>query len=225
MCVNFLTVITVPEATKSIIERSRYLVEAMSKGLINYSSLARYIRPEIEKMLMKEVSEASIMMALRRFESTLKTPHFKNVFVVPPDMTIHSNLSVLVIPNNPELIEKRSEITKLSANDPRQFLTITQGITETMIILSNDLNPKAKEILGPVPLMEERTNLSTINIRIPKESIDTPGIVYFFIKSLAWSEINIIETVAIYTELTLLLNDRDVGKAFEILKSLFTKEI
>lgn len=217
--------ITVPQATKKVIERSRYLVEATSKGLINYSSLARYIQPEVEKMLMKDVSEASILMALKRFESTLRQPKFKNIFTSPPDMTIHSNLSVIVIPNSPDLAEKRSEITKLTSHDSRYFLTITQGVTETMIILSNDLLPKAKEILGNAPLMEERTNLSTINIRIPKESIDTPGIVYFFIKSLAWSEINIIETVAIYTELTLLLNDKDVGKAFEILKSLFTKQI
>ncbi len=217
--------ITVPQATKKVIERSRYLVEALSKGLINYSSLARYIQPEVEKMLMKDVSEASILMALKRFESTLKQPKFKNIFTSPPDMTIHSNLSVLVIPNNSDLVEKRSEITKLTSQDSRYFLTITQGVTETMIILSNDLLPKAKEILGNAPIMEERTNLSTINIRIPKESIDTPGIVYFFIKSLAWSEINIIETVAIYTELTILLNDKDVGKAFEILKSLFTKQI
>lgn len=216
--------ITVPQATKTIIERSRYLVEAISKGLINYSSLARYIRPEIEKMLMKDVSEASILMAIKRFEETLKTPHYTNVFKSPPNMTIHSNLSVLVVPNTQEVVEKRAEITKLSSRETH-FLTITQGITETMIILSNDLLPKAKEILGDTPLLEERTKLSTINIRIPEESIDTPGIVYFFVKSLAWSEINIIETVAIYTELTLLLNDKDVGKAFEILKGLFEKQI
>lgn len=55
--------ITVPEATKKIVERSRYLVEAMSKGLINYSSLARYIKTELEQMLLKPVSEASILMA------------------------------------------------------------------------------------------------------------------------------------------------------------------
>lgn len=216
--------ITVPQATKKVIERSRYLVEAMSKNLINYSSLARYIQPEVEKMLMKDVSEASILMALKRFESTLKMPVYKNIFTSTPNMTIHSNLSVLVIPNSPNVAEKRAEITKLSSQE-LHFLTITQGVTETMIILSNDLIPRAKEILEDTPLLEERTKLSTINIRIPEESIDTPGIVYFFIKSLAWSEINIIETVAIYTELTLLLNDKDVGKAFEILKSLFVKQI
>ena len=55
--------ITVPEAAKKIIERSRYLSEAISKGIINYSALARYIRPEIEQILIKKVSLASVIMA------------------------------------------------------------------------------------------------------------------------------------------------------------------
>ena len=49
--------ITVPEAAKKIVMRSRYLSEAMSKGIINNSSLARYIKPEIEEMLLKKVRE------------------------------------------------------------------------------------------------------------------------------------------------------------------------
>ena len=47
--------LTVPEASKIIIERSRYLSEALSKDLINLSSLARYIKPEIEEMLIKNI--------------------------------------------------------------------------------------------------------------------------------------------------------------------------
>ena len=46
--------ITVPEAVGKIVGRSRYLAEAMSKGIINNSSLARYIKPEIEEILIKK---------------------------------------------------------------------------------------------------------------------------------------------------------------------------
>ena len=43
--------ITVPEATEKIVKRSRYLSEALSKDLINISSLSRYIKPEIEEII------------------------------------------------------------------------------------------------------------------------------------------------------------------------------
>src|SRR5579885_828585 len=96
--------ITVPEATKKIVERSRYLSEAMSKGLINLSSLARYIRPEIEDMLMKDVSEASIIMALKRLEPYFK-PKFKHtdIFKTPPEMIVRSNLVELTLNNSETL--------------------------------------------------------------------------------------------------------------------------
>ena len=48
--------VTVAEGVKRIIERSRYLQEALEKELINISSLARYIKPELEEMLIKKTS-------------------------------------------------------------------------------------------------------------------------------------------------------------------------
>ena len=73
--------ITVPEAADTIIKRSRYLSEAISKGFINNSSLARYIKPEIEEMLTKEISISSIIMALIRLQKNIKPQSkYKNIF-------------------------------------------------------------------------------------------------------------------------------------------------
>ena len=69
---RFKHMITVPEAAEKIIKRSRYLSEAMSKGFINNSSLARYIKPEIEEMVFRKVNESSVIMALNRLQKSLK---------------------------------------------------------------------------------------------------------------------------------------------------------
>ena len=50
--------ITVAQATEKIIYRSRYLSEAISKGLINTSALARYIKPEVDEILIKQVKSS-----------------------------------------------------------------------------------------------------------------------------------------------------------------------
>lgn len=83
--------LTVPEATEKIVKRSRYLSEALSKDLINISSLSRYIKPEIEEMLLKKVSTSAIIMALKRLSKNLETPtSFQNLFTKTPEMTVHS---------------------------------------------------------------------------------------------------------------------------------------
>src|SRR5258708_21862910 len=140
--------ITVPEATKKIIERSRYLAEAISKGLINYSALARYIKPELEEMLIKNVSESSIIMALKRLEPQFQ-PKFKqsNVFKTPPEMIVRSNLIELTFNNSEELTKKLSNIFDLHARHSKYFFALTEGITETTIIASSDLVTGIKKIL------------------------------------------------------------------------------
>lgn len=168
--------ITVPEATQTIIKRSRYLTEAMSKGIINNSSLARYIKPEIEKMLLKKVSSSSIIMALNRLSHKFKPKYFSgNIFKTPPQIIIHFNL-------------ESEEIENLKVQD---------------------FAPK---------------NLSSMTIKLPKKAIKTPGVLYFFIKSLAWEGINIVKAETGDLEIILMFEKKDINNAFNIIQSLF-KEI
>lgn len=214
--------ITVPEETKRIIERSRYLVEAMSKDLINYSSLARYIKPELEKSLMKQVSEASIIMAIKRIAEDLK-PKFAplTIFVGTPEMIVRSNLIEFTVKNEQSLRKKYKELSEFYSDEQKYFFTLTEGVFETTIIVSQDLRDNIKSILQSEHILSEVNNLSSITIRLPKENIDTPGVYYFFLKSLAWEGINIVEIVSTPNEVSLILDDRDVNAAFAILKSLF----
>lgn len=214
--------ITVPEAAKQIIERSRYLVEAMSKDLINYSSLARYIKPELEKMLMKPVSEASIIMAIKRISDEIK-PKFVplTVFQSTPEMIVRSNLIDITLVNSPTLPKKISQILALHHSTQKYFFTLTEGISETTIIASRDAKDNITAMIGNETILAQFENLSAITVRMPKEISYTPGVVYFFIKSLAWEGVNIVEVVSTYVELTIILDDKDVNIAFGILKGLF----
>jgi len=215
--------ITVPEATKKIIERSRYLSEAMSKGLLNYSALARYIKPELEEMLFKDVSESSVIMALKRLEPYFK-PKFKpiDVFKTSPEMIVRSNLGELTLNNSVDLKTNVSKIFALYASQSKYFFTLTEGVSETTIIASEGLFIDIKKLLAKESVLSEYKNLSSITIRMPKEVMETPGIFYFFLKSLAWEGINIVEMVSTNLEFTLILEDAEVNRAFAILKSLFS---
>lgn len=216
--------ITVPQATKKIVERSRYLTEAISKGIINYSSLARYIKPELEKMLFKPVSEAAILMALKRLEKELQ-PKFvpMKIFQIAPDIIVRSNLIELSLQNSEKLANSFQELFEAHTKNQSSFFTITEGISETGIIVSRDLEQEIKNILKGEEILFEFPNLSAITIRMPKENITTSGVYYFFLKSLAWEGINIIEIISTPLEVSLVLEDKDINRAFEILKSLFSQ--
>ena len=211
--------ITVPEATKKIVERSRYLSEAISKGLINYSSLARYIRPEIEQMLIKKVSNASIIMALNRLETEFK-PKYQpvNIFKTPPEIVVRSGLTFFSLLNN-----ETSGLSVLLGRDStsRSFYLKNQGLYETSFILSQDLYQQYKVTIDTKNPKSVLSNVSALTIFIPEEALQNSGIFYFFLKSLSWEGVNILEIISTVHEFTLIIEEKEVERAFAIIKSLF----
>ncbi len=217
--VLIVNMITVPEATKKIVERSRYLSEAISKGIINYSSLARYIKPELEQMLIKKVSHASIIMALNRLEREFKPKYqSQNIFKTPPEITVRSNLFFVVLSNN--------DITGLSLllsreQNPKSVYLKNQGLHESSFILSQDLFDKYKATIESKNQAFLLEKTSAVTIYLPAEALKNSGIYYFFLKSLAWEGLNIIEIVSTLHEFTIIVEDRDTERTFGIVKSLF----
>ena len=213
--------ITVPEAAKTIISRSRYLTEAISKGVVNNSSLARYIKPEIEDLVKKDVSMSSIIAAINRVSSTIKPKYVRsNIFEFPPEMILRSSLTILNIVNSESLQEKHSALLKLSSQ--RHFLGLTKGSFETTIVISGELAKKVKETLRNEKVILEINKVSAITIQLPRKATETPGIFYFFLKSLAWEGINILEVISTQSELTLVVNTKDVNRTYSILNALFS---
>lgn len=190
--------VTVPEASKIIIERSRYLSEALSKDLINLSSLARYIKPEIEEMLLKKINNGSIIMALKRIKKDLK-PHTPNVkiFRIPPQMNVITGLKIY-------------RTVSYHLEKPANPLFISKTSNETVFVSNESLDLSSKSV-------------AAIVINLPAEAQETSGIHYFFLKSLAWEGINIEETFSNSKEYVLVFIEEDIHRAFKILTSLFSK--
>ena len=216
--------ITVPEGTRRIVERSRYLSEALSKGIINHSSLARYIKPELETMLIKKVTIGSIVMALKRLEKSIK-PQSKihTIFKHPPEMVIRSGLLLFTIQRTRETEDSLGE---LFLNRIKGSITsITIGAAEITVAGTHLLTPQLEERVDKKLIITKHENVSQISIILPVQAVKTPGVYYFFLKSIAWEEINILGNAATSSEYTLFFEDKDVNRAFEILSSLFTKVV
>ncbi|MBI2028258.1 MAG: hypothetical protein HYT07_01485 [Candidatus Levybacteria bacterium] len=214
--------ITVSEGTQKIIKRSRYLQEALEKGIINISALALYIKPELEEMLIKKTSKSAIIMAINRLLETPKPSFsYKNIFKDSPEMIMRSNLMIININHSKNLINKYANQLELSGLKREYFFSLTEGALETTIVASRNLYTDIKKRLKDKTIVSEFHGLSLITIRLPTEATFTPGIFYFFLKSLAWEGVNIIEIISTISEFTLVFEDKDANNAFSIIRSLF----
>lgn len=214
--------ITVPQIVEEIIKNSPILSDSIDEGLVNYSSLSRKLKPEIEKRLYKKVTLGSIIMALRRlsFNNSSQVRRLHEVLEKITDLSMRSNLVALTFTNSPTLFDCQSELLHIASKTPNSFLTISHGIYETSIFISKNLLKEADEIFKNEISQLRTEGLSSITLILPKEAIETPGIHYSVFKKLFSQGVNVFETATSFTELTLFFKSEDTERAFAVLKKL-----
>ena len=213
--------ITVAMAVERVVKKQPYIEEVLSKGIINLSALARLILPEVREITFKKVQKGAVLMALKRMPKTVKTSsRVGKILEKKRDLIVRSNLVEFVLLNSNFSTEKHRKIINEADKEGKYFLTVTQGVFETSIIASFDLEEKIKRILGEENLLMMIGDLSSITIYLPKKNVLTPGVYYLILKTLAWEGVNIVEVVSTSSEFTIILEDKEVDRAFSLLKNI-----
>lgn len=217
--------ISVAQVVEDIIKESPFLEEGLRLGIINLSSLARMIKPKVEKETKKTVKAGSIIMALKR-TSLKNIPKFFNLkegFEKEADITIRSNLFEITFPMTKNSLKKQGFLLQKISHQKGLFLTITQGLYEITIIASQKIKKEVEKVFNEEKPLAYLDNLSAITIHFSKKAVDTPGLFYFLLKTLAWENISVIEIVSTFTEFTFILKNENVGKAFSLLQEILKK--
>jgi len=212
--------ITVAQAVERIIKKSPFIEEALFEKLINVSSLARRIKPEVESLIRKEVKLGAIVMAINRMSPSdyLRVNDRINDFLhLLGDVLVRSGLSDYTFAYSDELTIKQTKLLKLLHRKKDIFCTFSQGISERTIIISTSFEKEMEKVFKGEKILAVKKDLSSITIRLPKENVETPGVYYFILKKLAWEGINIVEVISTTNEFTLVVNDKDVDQTFSLL--------
>jgi len=211
---------SISDIVNEIVKNQPLFEECLSKKIVNFSGLARILKPEIERQLYKSVKEGAIVMALKRLEKKLeKEKEGRKKFLKILDLTLKSNLVILTYANSPTLLEK-ARIFQIELKEKEEVFILSNGIRETSFTTSSEITAKVKKYFKNEKLIFEKTNLSAITIRLPKEMVFIPGSYYQILKILAWENINLIDIFSTTSELTLIVEDKDVSRAFSNLKNL-----
>ena len=214
---------TISSVVENYIKNKPFLSTALSEGIINLTSLSRVIKPEIELILKKKIRSGAIVMALKRISSSLEfTSTHKIIRVLKNigDITGRSNLIDYSFKVSDSLLSCQSKFLSEIDNPQLFFYTSSRGVTESNIIISDEMKEKMETYFGKEVLIKKTDNLSSISIKLPEENISIPGVYYFIFQKMSWEGINIIEVISTSNEFTIVVNDQNVNEAFKIIKNL-----
>lgn len=211
---------SISQAVEDIIRSKPYFSELLERDLLNITQLARQLKPEVEDRCMKETSVEAIAMAIRRFPIRTTSKGVSGLFSHTPDIMVRSHLCEITVTKRNDLKQIHTTLAQSNLIEG-QFFTITQGILEDTIIFSQDQKERVIALFRPSDIVSTFDDLAAITIRLQPATVDTPGVYYYFLKSLFLEQINVIEVVSTYLEFTLLVDESDAERTFGTVKKLF----
>lgn len=214
---------TISSVVEVYIKQKPFLLNSISQGIINLTSLARLMMPEIESELGKEVKQGAVVMALKRLSEELDFRiNHKLVKVLKNigEITVRSSLVDFAFVVSDTLLENQCRlITEINKNK-ELFYTSSRGVNETNIIVSASIIDTVEEIFKNEKQTHKVDNLSSITVKLPEVNITTPGVFYYIFQRLAWEGVIIHEVISTTNEFTVIVNDNQIDTAFKIIKDL-----
>ena len=214
---------TIASVVEQYIKTKPYLSTAMTQGIINLTSLARQIQPEIEETLQKPVRSGAIVMALKRISDNLEflsTHKIVKVLKGIGDITVRSNLVDFSFKISETLLNAQAQFLNNVNDNPNIFYTSSRGVTESNIIVSSNAAAQLENYFQSERLIEKTEDLSSISIKLPTENVTIPGIYYFIFQRLSWEGVNIYEVISTSNEFTIIVGEDQVNTAFKAIKEL-----
>lgn len=209
-----------------LINRSPFIQEAISEGLINISSLARKLNPEISKTMSKEVSDSAIIMAIKRMppgpnqKIEMKIRNFMSQL---GDLVVRSNLVKFTFNNYVGISQDQAKFLSQIKDITDNFYTVSRGVTETTIITNKQFANELLQYFDKDSLIHELDNLSSITMKLPTVNTEISGVYYYLLKKIAWEGINLSEVISTTNEFTIVVDTVMVSQAFSVLMDLKTE--
>lgn len=214
---------TVSSIVENYIRTKPFLLNALSQGIINLTSLARVIMLELEGDLGKDIKQGAVVMALKRLSDDLdfRVNHkiikvLKNI----GEITVRSSLIDYNFTVSDTILNNQAELIAEIGKQSDVFYTSSRGVNETNIVISESMSHLVDKYLGNEKLLDKTENLSSITIKLPKENISIPGVYYFIFQRLAWEGVTINEVISTSCEFTIFVGEEKVDVAFKVIKDL-----
>ncbi len=209
---------TITDCVHDILRHQPFLEDALSKNIINFSSLAIDLQPQIEKTIKKSVKPGSIVMALRRYHPK-RIKHI-NTLRSFGDIVVRSGITEYAYLNSSTILTSQSNLLNIVKDTNQAYCTFSSNFHESNILVSSSLKEIVEANFKDEVCVSITDNLSSISIALPDISSKAVGLYFYIFKLLAYEGIPVFEIISTSNYFTIFLEKEYVNKAFLLLNEI-----
>jgi hypothetical protein len=209
---------TITDCVHNILRHQPFLEDALSRDIINFSSLAIDLLPKVEKIMKKTVKPGSIVMALRRYHPR-KIKHVKNLRNLG-DIIVRSGITEYTFLNSNSILTSQSHLLESVKNETKAYFTYSSNFQESNILVSSSLKSTVEKHFENEVCISVTDDLSSISIALPEDNSKVIGLYFYIFKLLAYEGIPVFEVISTSNYFTLFLEKEYVNKAFLLMNEV-----
>jgi len=215
--------VTISHLVHKLVDEKIYIQEAIGKGIASYGSVAKRLKPQIEKELKKEVAHYAIVAALRRYAEKLNT-RFKDISFDAnnSEVNLKTNIIDITVQKTPCLFDKLKKIYDVIHFDQGDILHIIYGRNTVSIVTNERYKNQITRFLQFEKVVTVEENLVALFFSIDKKLAKTPGVLFQILRNFAWESINIKEIISIDLEMIFVVSEEDAVSGYRALQRLIT---
>ncbi len=209
---------TITDCVHTILRHQPFLEDALSREIINFSSLAEDLLPQVEKEMRKPVKAGSIVMALRRYHPK-RVKHSENLGNLG-DIVVRSGITEYSFLNSNTILTSQSNLLNTVKDKTKTYFTFSSNFQESNILVSSSLKSVVEDHFRDETCISVTDDLSSMSIALPDDSSKTIGLYFYIFKLLAYEGIPIFEIISTSNYFTLFLEKEYVNDAFVLMNEI-----
>lgn len=209
---------TISTCVHDIIRHQPFLDDALARNIINFSSLAADLQPQVEKEMRKPVKQGSIIMALRRYHPK-RNKFTRNNFRELGDIVVRSGITEYTYLNSRTIIANKARLLQ-AIQDQNVYLNYSSNYQESNFLVSTAFKETLEEYFTNEKLVNIKNELSSITIGLPAQNTKTVGLYFYLFKLLAFEGIPVYEIISTANYFTLFLEKEYVNQAFLLMNEI-----
>lgn len=212
---------------KDVINRSPFISEMLIQEVISFSNLASFIKPKVEQLYGGEVSNASIVMAIRRYAQDLKKQNkvSDGGRKIDYELSMKTSIYDVNISRSKAFIESLPDLYDQVHPESGDFLNVSIGEHEIVVTVSDKHRALIDEMVKKEKVIARESDMVALTIVFKDNFLETPGITYLATRKLAWENINIFEIVSTLNVLTFIIRRTDSLRAYGVLQTFLDEEL
>ena len=210
------------ELARNYIDRHPSIRDLISKGLINYSSLAR--------LIMKDLgikNERAVLAACRRYAMKLPKTDSEGAIIKVLEQSrleLRTRICIVVAKNESIVLENIDKVARKFMAEKSTLLVLQS--TNAISVISEDKHlHDLLRAIGEDHVITVKENLAEITVKSPPVIEEIAGVFSYLTTMLSEQGISLSEIVSCYADTILVVKRKDIMTAFDILSKVIEGRI